>query len=163
MSRIVCDRSERAAAQTDATSRATCEMAEGPSNRFRIGVTFVDMRNLLHVCEAVRPGKYFVKGMLNQLGMPPAKTWHERFRVPRGKTRSSMGRSRVHLSREFHDDLLFGRLMLGQWVRGGLVQWTLRGEVSMAAPLANSHQGCIWGHDWGVVCGDRVVVEDRFR
>ena len=38
------------------------------------------MGKLLHVCEVVRPGKFFVRRMLNQLGMPPVKAWHKRFR-----------------------------------------------------------------------------------
>ena len=40
------------------------------------------MGKLLHVCEVVRPGKVFVRRMLNQLGTPPVQAWHERVRGP---------------------------------------------------------------------------------
>ena len=70
------------------------------------------MGKLLHVCEVVRPGKKIVRRMLSQLGMPPVPAWHERFWVPGGDARSSSGRSRVRLGREFHVDISFVRLIL---------------------------------------------------
>ena len=30
---------------------------------------------LSQLCEVVRPGKYFVRRMLNQVGLPPARAW----------------------------------------------------------------------------------------
>ena len=70
------------------------------------------MGKLLHVCEVVRPGKFFVRRMLNLLGMPPVQAWHERVRGPGGGDRSSGSRSHVCLGDEFHDDLSFWRLMV---------------------------------------------------
>ena len=32
---------------------------------------------LLHLCEVVRPGKFFVGRMLNQLGLPPSQRWQD--------------------------------------------------------------------------------------
>ena len=34
---------------------------------------------LLHVCEVVRPGKHFVRRMLNHLGLPPVRAWSAEF------------------------------------------------------------------------------------
>ena len=62
------------------------------------------MRKLLHVCEVVRPGKVFARRMINTLVRPPVKAWQERFRVSEGGARSTTGRSRVRVGRDFHDD-----------------------------------------------------------
>ena len=34
---------------------------------------------LLHLCEVVRPGKYFVRRMINQVGLPPARAWSAKY------------------------------------------------------------------------------------
>ena len=34
---------------------------------------------LLHFCEVVRPGKYFVRRMLNQVGLLPARAWSAKY------------------------------------------------------------------------------------
>ena len=34
---------------------------------------------LLHLCEVVRPGKYFVRRMLNQVGLLPVRTWSAKY------------------------------------------------------------------------------------
>ena len=39
------------------------------------------MGKLLHVSEVVRPGKLFVRRIINQLGMSPVRPWDERFGV----------------------------------------------------------------------------------
>ena len=65
---------------------------------------------LLHLCEVVRPGKFFVRRILNQLGLAPLKAGEgtgNRFAVG-GKQR----RGCVRLSREFHDDLAFWRIVV---------------------------------------------------
>ena len=86
------------------------------------------MGKLLHVCEVVRPGKFFVRRMLNQLGMLPVQAWHERVRGPGGGDRASSSRSHVRLGGEFHDDLSFWRLMVAKAMGTG-------GGSTLSAPL----------------------------
>ena len=87
-------------------------LAEWPTDR-RVA-TFKEVRSLLgkllHLCEVVRPGKFFVHLILNQLGLAPLKAGEgtgNGFAVG-GKQR----RGFVRLSREFHDDLAFWRIVV---------------------------------------------------
>ena len=75
------------------------------------------MGKLLHVSEVVRPGKCFVRRIINQLGTSPVRLWDERFGVlGAGKGRRKL-RACVRLSPEFHDDISFwSRSTIG---RGG--------------------------------------------
>ena len=59
--------------------------------------------SFLHICEVVRPGKYFVRRMLNQLGLPPVQV-------------TAQGATRKRIGPEFHADMRFWRLL----VDGGL-------------------------------------------
>ena len=68
---------------------------------------------LLHLCEVVRPGKYFVRRMLNQVGLHPARTWSANHHAPHTRAASS---PRIRLGPEFHADVSFWRLL----VTGGL-------------------------------------------
>ena len=68
---------------------------------------------LLHLCQVVRPEKYFVRRMLNHLGLPPVRVWSAEFHASRTRTASS---SRIRLVPEFHADVSFWRLL----VAGGL-------------------------------------------
>ena len=64
---------------------------------------------LLYLSEVVRPGNFFVRRILNQLGLPPLKGvgGDERF-VARGPAAHTI----VHLGKEFHADLAFWHLAL---------------------------------------------------
>ena len=65
---------------------------------------------LLHLSEVVRPGKFFVRRILNKLGLTPfsaGATADKRF-----VARRTQRRGRVRLGPEFHDDLAFWRLIL---------------------------------------------------
>ena len=70
------------------------------------------MGKLLHVSEVVRPGKVFVRCIINQLGMSPVRPWDERFGV------SGVGKGRrklctwVRLGPELHDDISFWRMVV---------------------------------------------------
>ena len=68
---------------------------------------------LLHLCEVVRPGKYFVRRMLNQAGPPPARAWSAKYHASHTRAAPS---PRIHLGPEFHADASFWRLL----VEGGL-------------------------------------------
>ena len=68
---------------------------------------------LLHSCEVVRPGKYFVRRMLIQVGLPPVRAWSATNHASHTRAASS---PRIHLGPEFHADASFGRLL----VAGGL-------------------------------------------
>ena len=86
--------------------------AEWPTDR-RVA-TVKEVRSLLgkllHLCEVVRPGKFFVRRILNQLGLAPLKAGEGMANgvVVGGKQRRGCGR----LSREFHDDLAFWRIVV---------------------------------------------------
>ena len=67
---------------------------------------------LLHLCEVVRPGKYFIRRMLSHLGFPPVRAWSAEFHVSRTRTSSP----RIRLGPAFHADVSFWRLL----VAGGL-------------------------------------------
>ena len=70
------------------------------------------MGKLLHVSEVVRPGKVFVRRIINQLGMSPVRPWDERFGVwGVGKGHCKL-RACVHLGPEFHDDISFWRMVV---------------------------------------------------
>ncbi len=65
---------------------------------------------LLHLSEVVRPGKFFVRRILNQLGLAPFSTGET---ADKGfVARRPQRRGRVRLGPEFHDDLAFWRLIL---------------------------------------------------
>ena len=74
------------------------------------------MGRLLHVCEVVRPGIFFVRRMLNQLGLPPVPAGDDEPWGSRGRKRA-----RIRLGREFHDDLSFWRLLVDKAVGPGVV------------------------------------------
>jgi len=64
---------------------------------------------LLHLCEVVRPGKFFLRRILNYLGLPPLKSMTVRGDV---ENQSRQRRKMITLGPEFHDDLAFWRLIL---------------------------------------------------
>ena len=65
---------------------------------------------LLHLSEVVRPGKFFIRRILNQLGLAPLQGGAGSSRdVAIG---GRQNRSIVRLTREFHDDLAFWTLIL---------------------------------------------------
>ena len=68
---------------------------------------------LLHLCGVVRPGKYVVRRMLNQVGFPPAHAWSARYHASHTRATSSPW---IHLGPEFHADASFWLLL----VEGGL-------------------------------------------
>ena len=57
------------------------------------------MVRLLHLCEVVRPGKYFVRRMLNQVGLRPVRAWSAKYHASHTRAASS---PRIHLGPEFH-------------------------------------------------------------
>ena len=59
---------------------------------------------LLHLCYVVRPGKYFVRRMLNEVGLPPARAWSAKYHTSHTRAASS---PRIHLGPEFHADASF--------------------------------------------------------
>lgn len=64
---------------------------------------------MLHLSEVVRPGKFFVRRILNQLGLAPLKTGEvDAGIVGGGRFRPGV----VRLGREFHDDIAFWRLVI---------------------------------------------------
>ena len=65
---------------------------------------------LLHLCEVVRPGKFFVRRILNQLGLALLKAEEGLGNGVNvgGKHRRGCAR----LSREFHDDLAFWKIVV---------------------------------------------------
>ena len=75
------------------------------------------MGKLSHVSEVVRPGKIFVRRIINQLGMSPVRPWDERFGVSgAGKGRRKL-RACVRLGPEFHDDISFWRMVVHRALR----------------------------------------------
>ena len=75
------------------------------------------MGKLLHVSEVVRPGNFFVRRIINQLGMSPVRPWDERFGVSgAGKGRRKL-RACVRLGPEFHDDISFWRMVVQRALR----------------------------------------------
>ena len=64
---------------------------------------------LLHLSEVVRPGKFFIRRILNQLGLAPFQAGETGEGFGMGGRR---GRGVVRLSREFHADLDFWRLVI---------------------------------------------------
>ena len=68
---------------------------------------------LLHLCEVVRPGKYFVRRMLNKVRLPPARAWSAKYHASHTRAASS---PRIHLGPGFHANASFWRLL----VEGGL-------------------------------------------
>ena len=83
---------------------------------------------ILHLCEVVRPGKHFVRRMLNQVGLAPVRAWSEKFHGPHARPASS---SRIRLGPDFHAEVSFWRLL----VEGGL--GSVAGRLS--APLCRSY------------------------
>ena len=66
---------------------------------------------LLYASEVVRPGKFFVNRILNQLGLPPVKRWQEKLG---GSSPRSRRGGRLALGPEFHADVGFWRLMMSE-------------------------------------------------
>ena len=62
---------------------------------------------LLHVCEVVRPGKFFVRRMLNQLGLSSGSPWKDNLEMRRARKRKPL-----KLTPEFHSDVAFWRLLV---------------------------------------------------
>ena len=70
------------------------------------------MGKLLHVSEVVRPGKFGVGCIINQLGMFPVRPWDKRFGVADvGKERRKL-RACVRLGPEFHAYISFWRMVV---------------------------------------------------
>ena len=63
---------------------------------------------LLHVCEAVRPGQFFVRRMLNQLGLSARKPWRDSLEMRRPSRRTTL-----MLTLEFNPDVTFWWLLVG--------------------------------------------------
>ena len=87
-------------------------MAEWTTDR-RVA-TVKEMRSLLgkllHLCEVVRPGKFFVRRILNQLELAPPKAVEA---MGNGVAVGSKQRCGcVRLSREVHDDLVFWKIVV---------------------------------------------------
>ena len=64
----------------------------------------------------VRPGKFFVRRMLNQLGLPLVKRWQEKLG---GSSPRSRRAGRLALGPEFHVNVGFWRLMNEEFARVG--------------------------------------------
>jgi len=89
-----------------------CEMlSQWPAGRRTATVKEIRslLGTLLHLSEVVRPGKFFVRRILNQLGLAPLRAQEVGGRHVTGGERS--GRT-LRLSREFHDDLAFWKLII---------------------------------------------------
>ena len=70
------------------------------------------MGKRLHVSEVVRPDSFFVRRIVNQLGMSPVRPWNEQFGVSGvGKGRRTL-RACVRHGLEFHDDISFWRMVV---------------------------------------------------
>ena len=122
------------------------------------------MGKLLPVSEVVRPGIFFVRCIINQLGMSPVRPWDERLEVSGlGKGRCKL-RACVRLGPEFHDDISFWRMVvqraLGPEGRGRLsapllslylqphvrTLWSDASEDVMEGYCLES--GCWWRYDF---------------
>ena len=70
---------------------------------------------LSDLCEVIRPGKFTVGRMLNQLGLPPSQWWQDKWKsklaANRGARASADGRGRISLGPEFHAEVEFWRLI----------------------------------------------------
>ena len=75
------------------------------------------MGKLLHVSEVVRTGKFFVRRIINQLGMSPVRPWGERFGLSGAGKRRHKLRACVRLGPEFHDDISFWRMVVQRALR----------------------------------------------
>ena len=84
---------------------------------------------LLYGSEVVRPGKCFVRRMLNQLGFPPVKRWQEKLG---GSSPRSRRAGRLALGPEFYSDIGFLAVDDKRGIR------TIRGSLVFAAPLCFS-------------------------
>ena len=84
---------------------------EWPGSRREASVKEVRalLGKLLHLSEVVRSGKFFVRRILNQLGLEPLKAGDADNRFGVGGRRR---RGVVHLTHEFHADLDFWRLIM---------------------------------------------------
>ena len=107
------------------------------------------MGKLLHVSEVVRPGKCFVRRIINQLGISPVRPWDEQFGVSgAGKGRRKL-RACVHLGPEFHDDISFWRMVVQRALRP-------EGGGRLSAPLLSL---CLQPHVrtlWSDASGDAM-------
>ena len=107
------------------------------------------MGKLLHVSEVVRPGKTFVRRIINQLGMSPVRPWDERFGVSgAGKGRRKL-RACVCLGSEFRDGISFWRMVVQRALRS-------EGGGRLSAPLLSL---CLQPHVrtlWSDVRGDAM-------
>lgn len=45
----------------------------------RNGSSVADGEAILHVCQVIRPGKFIVQRMFNQVGMPPGQPLEEKY------------------------------------------------------------------------------------
>ena len=75
----------------------------------------------LHLCEVVRPGKFFVGSVLNQLGLPSSQRWQDKCQsklaASWGARASAYGRGRIWLGTEFHADVELRRLIVAWGMR----------------------------------------------
>ena len=116
-------------------------LAQWPAERRAAPVKEVRslLGKLLHLCEVVRPGKFFIRRILNHLGLAPLGAGGETgagFVVGRKQRQGH-----VRLGREFHDDLAFWGLIIG--IATGAdgitrLETTLYG-CFFAATMSNSH------------------------
>ena len=78
----------------------------------RVSVSEVELTSLtgklLHVCEVVRPGKSFIRRMLNQLGLSARKPWRDSLEMRRPSRRTTL-----MLTLEFNSDVTFWWLLVG--------------------------------------------------
>ena len=70
------------------------------------------MGKLLHMSEVVRSGNFFVRRIINQLGMSPVRPWDERFGVSGVCKGRRKLRACVRLGPEFLDDISFWRMVV---------------------------------------------------
>lgn len=92
-------------------SRLRVMLDQWPGERTTASVKDVRslLGKLLHLCEVVRPGKFFIRRILNQLGLAPLKEGERDGGAVAGARQM---RRVVRLGREFHADLDFWRVIL---------------------------------------------------
>ena len=106
----------------------------------------------LHLCEVVRPGKFFVGSVLNQLGLPSSQRWQDKCQsklaASWGARASAYGRGRIWLGTEFHADVERRRL---------IVAWGMRSSAgTLEAPLYSLYSHRPSYTFWSDVSGDAL-------
>ena len=108
----------------------------------------------MRVCEVARAGKFFVRRMLNQLGLPPVNVWQEKFCTSRVSRRV-----RLLLTLEFHADVEFWRLLL-EGVLGSPVG-ALHGPLYSFC--SQSYSRTLWSDASGDVSGGYCLQSGAWR